>query len=133
MAEAALGQVGTGPLARAGGCWRWGAHVGLHEVRDLLWGRAGRGGESLDGALLQSAGDTGRKGLLCGHSWEPGCPEGRAELRSHLHRHQDHVAEGFMVEESRSVGLLHPEKGQLSHLIHGPWQRGPGAGGSLES
>lgn len=48
-----------------------------------------------------------------------------------LHRRQDHVAGGFTVK-SRSVGLLHPEKGQLSHLVRGPWQRGPGAGRSPE-
>lgn len=53
--------------------------MGLLEVPDLLWGRAGRGRESWDGALLPlSACDADRKGLLCGHSWGPGLQEERA-------------------------------------------------------
>lgn len=50
-----------------------GAHMGLLEVLDLLWGRARRDGESWDGAPLPlSACDADRKGLLCGRSWDLG-------------------------------------------------------------
>lgn len=91
----------------AGFAGQGGAHMGLLEVPDLLWGRARRGGESWDGALLPlSACDADRKGLLCGRSWGPGLQEERAKLRPYSPRHQVHVAGGFMMQEPKSMGLL---------------------------
>ena len=81
--------------------------MGLREVPDLLWGRAERGGESWDGALLPlSACDTDREELLCGHSWGPGLQEERAKLRPHSPRHQVCVAGGVTMQEPKSMGLL---------------------------
>lgn len=116
------------------GSWRsGGAHIGLCDVPDLLWGRAGRGGESWGGAPLPvSACDTDRKGLLCGHSWGPGLQEERAKLRPPSPRHQVRVAGAVTMQEPKSYG----SPVTLEKVACPPRPRAlagvPGAGGSLD-